>query len=92
MDLDRGPWARMVAHAYDGLPLEACGLLAGRPGRNEVTAFYPCRNAEAIPASASSFQLSTVSGSTQSRFAPCAIVALPLRTSRTACRLVTRSG
>ncbi len=36
----------MVAHAYDGLPLEACGLLAGRLGRNEVTRFFPCRNAE----------------------------------------------
>ncbi len=47
LDLDRRPWQAMVAHAYDGLPLEACGLLAGRPGRNEVTRFYPCRNAEA---------------------------------------------
>ena len=37
----------MVAHAYDGLPLEACGLLAGPLGRGAVTAFYPCRNAEA---------------------------------------------
>jgi proteasome lid subunit RPN8/RPN11 len=36
----------MVAHAYDGLPLEACGLLAGHPGRDDVTRFYPCRNAE----------------------------------------------
>jgi proteasome lid subunit RPN8/RPN11 len=47
LDLDRGPWQQMLAHAYDGLPLEACGLLAGRPGRREVVAFYPCRNAEA---------------------------------------------
>jgi [CysO sulfur-carrier protein]-S-L-cysteine hydrolase len=44
--LDLGPYQQMLAHAYDGLPLEACGLLAGRPGRNEVSRFYPCRNAE----------------------------------------------
>ena len=47
LNLDRGPWAEMVAHAYDGLPLEACGLLAGPLGRDAVTAFYPCRHAEA---------------------------------------------
>jgi proteasome lid subunit RPN8/RPN11 len=36
--------AEMVGHAYDGLPDEACGLLAGRPGSATVHAFYPCRN------------------------------------------------
>lgn len=35
----------MVGHAYDGLPDEACGLIAGSPGTDTVTAFYPCRNA-----------------------------------------------
>lgn len=35
----------MVAHAYDGLPDEACGLLAGPAGTDRCTAFYPCRNA-----------------------------------------------
>jgi proteasome lid subunit RPN8/RPN11 len=35
----------MVGHAYDGLPDEACGLLAGPPGTTRCTAFYPCRNA-----------------------------------------------
>jgi len=30
--LDATAHARMIAHAYDGLPLEACGLLVGRPG------------------------------------------------------------
>ncbi len=35
----------MVAQAYDGLPDEACGLLAGPPGTSRCTAFYPCRNA-----------------------------------------------
>ena len=35
----------MVGHAYDGLPDEACGLLAGPPGTDRCVAFYPCRNA-----------------------------------------------
>ncbi len=39
----------MVAHCLDGLPLEACGLLAGRPGAEagsvEVLEAYPARNA-----------------------------------------------
>jgi [CysO sulfur-carrier protein]-S-L-cysteine hydrolase len=34
----------MVGHAYDGLPNEACGLLVGRPERNEVVRFVPTRN------------------------------------------------
>ncbi len=47
LKLDRGPWLEMIAHAYDGLPNEACGLVAGRPGYGEITRFYPCANAEA---------------------------------------------
>ncbi len=38
----------MIAHVLDGLPLEACGLLAAAPGDPEdplVVAVYPCRNA-----------------------------------------------
>lgn len=35
----------MVGHAYDGLPDEACGLLAGPPGTDRAAVFYPCRNA-----------------------------------------------
>lgn len=35
----------MVGQAYDGLPDEACGLLAGPAGTSRCTAFYPCRNA-----------------------------------------------
>lgn len=34
----------IVAHALDGLPLEACGLLGGRPATGEVEVFYPCGN------------------------------------------------
>jgi [CysO sulfur-carrier protein]-S-L-cysteine hydrolase len=34
----------LVAHAYAGLPLEACGLLAGDPASATATVWYPCRN------------------------------------------------
>lgn len=37
----------MVAQAYDGLPDEACGLLAGPLGADRCSTFYPCRNAAA---------------------------------------------
>ena len=36
---------RIVAHALDDIPLEACGLLAGRPGDDKVERVYRCRNA-----------------------------------------------
>lgn len=47
--------ARLVAHAYDALPDEACGLLAGPAPTGpaaaaagaKATRFYPCRNAAA---------------------------------------------
>ena len=45
LHLTRATWLQMVGHAYDGLPDEACGLLAGPPGTDRVTTFYPCRNA-----------------------------------------------
>jgi proteasome lid subunit RPN8/RPN11 len=45
LQLTHDTWAQMVGHAYDGLPDEACGLLAGPPGTSRCTAFYPCRNA-----------------------------------------------
>ncbi len=35
----------MVAHAINGLPNEACGLFAGEYGGDEVTRFFPMRNA-----------------------------------------------
>jgi [CysO sulfur-carrier protein]-S-L-cysteine hydrolase len=34
----------MVAHAYDGLPDEACGLLVGRPAVAQVVRFEPTDN------------------------------------------------
>jgi len=43
--------AAMVAHAYDGLPDESCGLMVGRLGRDGEPAvcdtFEPCANAAA---------------------------------------------
>ena len=38
---------QLVAHAIEGLPNEACGLLAGRGSRAER--FYPMRNADDSP-------------------------------------------
>ena len=38
-------YAQMVGHCYDGLPLEACGLLAGPKGTSDATVCYPTRNA-----------------------------------------------
>ena len=34
----------MIGHAFDGLPDEACGLVAGDAARAHITGFYPCRN------------------------------------------------
>lgn len=45
LQLTRAAYQAMIGHAYDGFPDEACGLLAGPVGRDQVTAFYPCRNA-----------------------------------------------
>ncbi len=51
--LSQRDYLAIVGHCYDGLPDEACGILAGRlragtllpEGR--VEAVYPCRNADA---------------------------------------------
>lgn len=50
--LTEAQYRTIVGHCYDGLPDEACGLLAGPvDGTNEpigsVTAVYPSRNADA---------------------------------------------
>ena len=39
--------AAFVGHAYDGLPLEACGLLGGTAASGTATVFYPCANVAA---------------------------------------------
>lgn len=43
--LDQRTWLALLAHAYDELPHEMCGLLAGPAGTGDVRHFYPCRNA-----------------------------------------------
>lgn len=45
LTLDVRAHAAMVGHAYDCLPEEACGLLAGDARLGSVERFYPCRNA-----------------------------------------------
>jgi [CysO sulfur-carrier protein]-S-L-cysteine hydrolase len=47
LTLTEDVWRRIVGHAYDGLPEEACGLLGGDPETGRVGVFYPCRNAAA---------------------------------------------
>ena len=41
-------YARMVGHCYDGLPLEACGLLGGAPATGEASVCYPTTNVAAV--------------------------------------------
>ena len=36
----------MAALALAEYPLEACGLMAGRPGSSLIERFFPCRNAD----------------------------------------------
>ena len=42
--LDRDVYLQLVAHAYDGLPLEACGLLAAEPATGRISRCYPTDN------------------------------------------------
>ena len=50
--LTEGQYRQIVGHCYDGLPDEACGLIAGAVTDDEeptgvVSSVYPCANAEA---------------------------------------------
>ncbi|MDQ3756930.1 MAG: M67 family metallopeptidase [Actinomycetota bacterium] len=42
--LSEDTYLRMVGHCYDGLPLEACGLLAGDPATGKAVHCYPTKN------------------------------------------------
>src|SRR5512132_4129030 len=42
--LSETAYAQMIGHAYDCLPEEACGLMAGVYGGERAPLFYPCRN------------------------------------------------
>jgi proteasome lid subunit RPN8/RPN11 len=44
LHLRESAYRRIVGHAYDGLPDEACGLLGGTGDLAEV--YVPCRNAD----------------------------------------------
>jgi len=37
-------YRRLIGHCYDGLPLEACGLLGGHPAAASALVCYPARN------------------------------------------------
>ncbi len=43
--LSESAWAGIIAHSYDGLPNEACGLLVGSLAEGTAPRFEPCRNA-----------------------------------------------
>ena len=45
--LVRSAHLALVGHLLDGMPDEACGLLAGPPGAAEAVRFYPTANAAA---------------------------------------------
>ena len=45
LKLAESAYARMVGHCLNGLPLEACGLLAGPPDGDQAAIVYPTRNA-----------------------------------------------
>ena len=42
LELTDDVYAAVIGHCYDGLPLEACGLLGG--GGAKAAVFYPCEN------------------------------------------------
>jgi [CysO sulfur-carrier protein]-S-L-cysteine hydrolase len=44
LELSRAAHQAMIAHAYDCLPEEACGLRAGEYGGASAPRFFPCRN------------------------------------------------
>lgn len=45
--LNATAYAQMVGHCHDGLPLEACGLLAGPPDSGHALVCYPAANTAA---------------------------------------------
>ena len=47
LEIPRDCYFALVAHALDGLPDEACGLIVGRFGSDVVDRFVPLRNAAA---------------------------------------------
>jgi proteasome lid subunit RPN8/RPN11 len=54
--LSAAAYEQMIGHAFDCLPEEACGLMAGTYGGEDAPDFHPCRNA------AESSKLYTIDG------------------------------
>lgn len=46
LQLTRGSWLEILAEAWRAYPLEACGLLVGRPGSDRAERFVPITNAD----------------------------------------------
>ena len=44
--LAKSAYDAMIATALDGYPLEACGLLGGKPGSQRIEAFCPAHNTD----------------------------------------------
>lgn len=44
LQLRRGAFDAICAHAYREYPLEMCGMIAGAPGADRADEFHPCRN------------------------------------------------
>ncbi len=40
-------YGEIIGHCYEGLPDEACGLVAAVPGSTRIERYYPCGNAAA---------------------------------------------
>jgi proteasome lid subunit RPN8/RPN11 len=59
--LSGSTYLAIVGHSFDGLPDEACGLLAGPFGTGKVVAAYRCRN------DAASARVYTLNGQDQLR-------------------------
>lgn len=49
LQLTSADYVAIVAHTRAGVPNEACGLVAGSLGGDEVEVVYPCRNADESP-------------------------------------------
>jgi proteasome lid subunit RPN8/RPN11 len=47
LELSRAAYEAMIAHAYDCLPEEACGLMGGEYGGSAAPRFWACRNTAA---------------------------------------------
>ncbi|MCP3853575.1 MAG: M67 family metallopeptidase [Actinomycetia bacterium] len=45
LELPEAVYGEIIGHSYDGLPDEACGLVAAAPRSPRIERYYPCGNA-----------------------------------------------